>query len=183
MPRWVAFLRAINVGGHVVKMERLRSILDSLGFANVETFIASGNVIFEARASSAARLEEKIQTALRKELGYDVATFLRNETELDEIADYEPFSPAALKESGAALYIAFLPALLTAETEKRLLPFRKANVDLVAHGREIYCSFRVPLSDSGFSGARLEKAIGFPMTMRNANTVARIVAKLRAKAT
>jgi len=46
MTRYIAFLRAINVGGHTVKMEHLRGIFESMGFSNVETFIASGNVIF-----------------------------------------------------------------------------------------------------------------------------------------
>ena len=47
--RLVAFLRAINVGGHNVKMDRLRELFEALGLSNVETFIASGNVIFDSR--------------------------------------------------------------------------------------------------------------------------------------
>jgi uncharacterized protein (DUF1697 family) len=54
-PRLIAFLRAINVGGHVVKMEALRRIFESLDFADVETFIASGNVIFSARGAGLRR--------------------------------------------------------------------------------------------------------------------------------
>lgn len=53
MTRYFAFLRAINVGGHVVKMDRLRQVFESLAFSNVETFIASGNVIFESTSHSA----------------------------------------------------------------------------------------------------------------------------------
>jgi uncharacterized protein (DUF1697 family) len=47
MNKHIAFLRAINVGGHTVKMDTLRQLFESLGFTNVETFLASGNVIFE----------------------------------------------------------------------------------------------------------------------------------------
>ena len=47
MPRRIAFLRAINVGGHVVKMDHLRKLLTSFGLENVETVIASGNVVFD----------------------------------------------------------------------------------------------------------------------------------------
>jgi uncharacterized protein (DUF1697 family) len=46
MPKYVAFLRAINVGGHTVKMDHLRRLFEALGFTNVETFIASSDVVF-----------------------------------------------------------------------------------------------------------------------------------------
>jgi len=48
MPRYVALLRGINLGGHTVKMDRLKKLFEELGLKNVETFIASGNVIFES---------------------------------------------------------------------------------------------------------------------------------------
>src|SRR5512140_195973 len=98
MNRKIAFLRAINVGGHVVKMDALRAIFSSLGFTDVETFIASGNVVFSANGSDSA-LETKIETALEKELGYAVATFVRSIDELGTIAARELF-PA---ENGATL--------------------------------------------------------------------------------
>ncbi|HXW01123.1 MAG TPA: DUF1697 domain-containing protein, partial [Anaerolineae bacterium] len=52
LPKYIAFLRAINVGGHTVKMDYLRRLFEEMGFSKVETFIASGNVIFEAVAKS-----------------------------------------------------------------------------------------------------------------------------------
>src|SRR5690606_25392659 len=68
----VALLRAINVGGRTVKMDALRTICEEMGLTKVETFIASGNVIFESRAGAAV-LEKKIEAHLRKVLGYEVA--------------------------------------------------------------------------------------------------------------
>ena len=59
MPKFVAFLRAINVGGHLVKMDELRGLFEALGFSNVETFIASGNVIFDSKATNVKSLERK----------------------------------------------------------------------------------------------------------------------------
>jgi len=53
MPRYVAFLRAINVGGHVVTMAQLKRAFEAVPLASVETFIASGNVIFESRSTDA----------------------------------------------------------------------------------------------------------------------------------
>ena len=77
MPRYVAFLRAINVGGHVVKMDDLRRRFAQLGFTEVETFIASGNVIFSSPSRDAAALEKKIERQLEKSFGYEVKTFVR----------------------------------------------------------------------------------------------------------
>jgi uncharacterized protein (DUF1697 family) len=68
MPRYIAFLRAINVGGHTVKMDVLRQHFAALGFSNVETFIASGNVVFETTAKNTRTLEQKIEKHLRAAL-------------------------------------------------------------------------------------------------------------------
>ena len=65
MTRYVAFLRAINVGGRRVKMHHLRELFESLGFSNVETFIASGNVIFDSPAEDTRKLEQRIEDHLR----------------------------------------------------------------------------------------------------------------------
>ena len=76
--KYAAFLRAINVGGHVVKMDRLRTLFEAAGFRGAETFIASGNVVFESSRKSAGDLERAIETHLKKALGYPVATFVRS---------------------------------------------------------------------------------------------------------
>ena len=73
--KYVAFLRAINVGGHTVKMDHLRNLFESMGFANVETFIASGNVIFDSKTKSTAALEMEIENQLQAALGYEVRRF------------------------------------------------------------------------------------------------------------
>src|SRR5215831_8752107 len=88
MPKYVAFLRAINVGGRTVKMEELRRIFDAIGFSNVETFIASGNVIFDSKSKATRAIEQKIETALLKSLGYAVDTFVRAIPELTRIANH-----------------------------------------------------------------------------------------------
>src|SRR5262249_24947608 len=107
MPRFIAFLRAVNVGGHNVKMDHLRQLFGSLDFTSVETFIASGNVVFESTLMSANGLKQKIESKLREALGYEVATFIRTEAELAAIASYQPFPPSDL-DLAVALNIAFL---------------------------------------------------------------------------
>lgn len=175
--RLVAFLRAINVGGHVVKMEPLRAMFEALGFSGVETFIASGNVVFESRAADTARLERKIEIHLRKSLGYEVATFLRSTDEVAEIAKYRPFASSDCDADGSSLFVAFLPSAPGAEARKKLMAFRTDDDDLHTHRREIYWLCRTNMIDSSFSGALLEKTIGMRATMRNLNTIRRLAGK------
>jgi uncharacterized protein (DUF1697 family) len=96
MTQYFAFLRAINVGGHNVKMEHLREIFESLGFSKVETFIASGNVVFESSSRDTLSLENRIETKLNESLGYEVSTFIRTAPELDGIAMDQAFSQSVL---------------------------------------------------------------------------------------
>lgn len=176
MPRYIAFLRAINVGGHIVKMERLRQLFESLGYANVETFIASGNVVFETKAKNAAALEKKIEQKLKEALVYEVVTFIRTEAELAAIAEYKPFPQPAL-EAAVALSIGFLHEPLDDESQQKLMKLRTESDDFHVHERELYWLTRVRQSDSKLSNAVFERALGKRVTFRGANTVNRMAAK------
>jgi uncharacterized protein (DUF1697 family) len=171
MPRYIALLRAINVGGHVVKMDRLRMLFEQAGCRNVETFIASGNVVFDSSSTNTRTLEEKIERHLEKGLGYDVVTFLRTPAELAAVAAYKPFTA-----EGHALWVAFLKTAPTDEARQRLADFRTENDDFHAHQREVYWLRQTKFSESKFSGVRFEKALG-PSTMRNVTTVRKLAAK------
>jgi uncharacterized protein (DUF1697 family) len=169
----IAFLRAINVGGHVVKMDRLREIFESLGLANVETFIASGNVVFETRSKNAAALEKSIAKVLQAGLGYEVATFIRTDEELAAVAAYRPFLPAAVARARANC-VGFLATPLDAAATKTVMAFKTPIDDFVVRGREVYWLSRVGQGESKFSNAVLEKALGRQSTFRGINTVLRM---------
>jgi uncharacterized protein (DUF1697 family) len=176
VPRFIAFLRAINVGGHNVKMEHLRRLFESLGFSCVETFIASGNVVFETTARNPKLLEKKIEDRLREALGYEVATFLRTDRELAAVADYKPFPQADLDAAGA-LNIGFLSERLDDESKRKLLSLRTEIDDFHVHEREFYWLCRRRQSESTVSNVALEKATGRRVTFRGVNTVRRLAAK------
>lgn len=177
LPRYIAFLRAVNVGGRIVKMEQLRRELAALGFSGVQTLIASGNVIFEARAQQEHLLQRKIESQLRKGLGYEVAVFIRSPSELIEIVRHEPFPREDLHAPGHALYVALLSARPSAEAEKNLIACRNEGNDFHVHGREIYWLCRTRMSDSNFTGARLEKITGMQTTVRNITTIRRLITR------
>jgi uncharacterized protein (DUF1697 family) len=173
----IAFLRAINVGGHTVKMDYLRRLFEAMGLANVETFIASGNVIFDATPQSKKTLERKIEDALQEALGYKVATFIRSTTELAEIAHYQPFKESELAAEGNMLYIAFLATLPSDEAQQKLLSFTTEIDEFHINGHEVYWLCRKKLGESQFSGALLEKTLGMQATLRNSTTVKKLAAK------
>jgi uncharacterized protein (DUF1697 family) len=176
MSRYIAFLRAINVGGHTVKMEDLRRLFEGMGHSSVETFIASGNVIFESEESSAARLEEKIEEALHSALGYEVATFLRTPVELAQAAAYRSFPPDELEQAGA-LNVAFLKAPLDEEQIQKLMALRTEIDDFHPHGREMYWKCAKKQSESTFSNALFEKKLRIQATFRGINTVQKMAGK------
>jgi uncharacterized protein (DUF1697 family) len=176
MSRHIAFLRAINVGGHTVKMDVLRQLFEALGFSNVETFIASGNVVFATTAKNVRALEKKIEQQLRDALGYEVATFIRTDAELSAIAQYQPFSPALLR-TAQAFNVAFLAETLDAVPQKKLMALKTDIDDFHVHGREVYWLCRRKQSESTFSNAVLEKTLGRPSTIRGVNTIQKMAAR------
>lgn len=176
MPKFIAFLRAINVGGHNVTMEKLRALFEGLGFKDVETFIASGNVIFTSNSKNAGALERKVEDHLHKSLGYEVKTFLRTESELAAIAQHAPFKRGEV-ESAAAVCVGFLTEPLAAESRKSLMALRSEIDDFHVRGREVYWLCKLKQSDSKFSNMLFEKTVKVRVTFRGTNTVARLAAK------
>jgi uncharacterized protein (DUF1697 family) len=180
MPRYVAFLRAINVGGRVVKMDRLRTLFAAMGLDDVETFIASGNVIFDSASKAPRALEQRIEEQLRQALGYEVATFLRSAAELAAVAAYQPFGAAEQLPAGHGLWVGFLKAPPSDDVREKVLRLRTATDDFHVHGREVYWACRTKFSESTISGALLERALAAPMTMRNVTTVRKLATRYAA---
>lgn len=171
--RRFAFLRAINVGRRRLTMERLRALAEELGFDGVETFIASGNFVFEAKEKNPAKLERRIEKHLRDALGYDVDTFVRTRAELAAIAAARPFGA----QSAGPVYVGFLATEPVRDAVASLAAFRSEIDDFRVVGREVYWLSRDGMGQSAFSGAKLERLLGMPTTLRNLNTVDRLLAK------
>jgi uncharacterized protein (DUF1697 family) len=175
--QYIAFLRAINVGGRFIKMEALRGHFAALGLTNVETFINSGNVIFEARAArTTGSLEKKIEAALRQAMGYEVNTFIRSAVELAELAAYQPPLPPLPAKGG--LYLAFVQAPPGAPVIDKLAAAATAGDQFHVYDRHVYWWRDGGYSDSPLSvSGRFEKLLGVPTTVRNTTTVQKLAAK------
>jgi Uncharacterized protein conserved in bacteria len=177
MTRFVAFVRAINVGGHTVKMDDLRQQFESLGFSGVETFIASGNVVFETNsADNSKELEKQIEHKLRQAFGYEVVTFIRTISEIADIANYQPFQQSDL-ELAIAFNVAFLAGVPSDELKQKLMALRTDIDNFHVNGREVYWLSRKKQSESTFSNAVFEKILGQKSTLRGVNTIKKMAAK------
>jgi uncharacterized protein (DUF1697 family) len=177
MPRYVALLRGINLGGHTVKMDRLRKLFEELGFRNVETFIASGNVVFESAAKSPAALEKKIAAYLEEKLRFPAPTFLRTDRELAAVLEHD----ALAEPRPQSVYIAFLAVEPPKESHATLMAYRTKVDDFHVNGREVYWLCKTHMSDSPFFRVGIEKALGMKATVRNVTTVAKLVEKYPCK--
>jgi uncharacterized protein (DUF1697 family) len=92
MPRFIALLRAVNVGGTgLLPMTELRSICHAAGFARIETYLASGNVVFESEAD-ASKVKRELEARLLAHTGKPVAVVVRTEAEMMAVRKANPFS-------------------------------------------------------------------------------------------
>ncbi len=180
MPRYVAFLRAINVGGaRSVKMATLCRLFEEMGFSEVSSYIASGNIIFTSPSRNASALEDRIEAGLMEALGYEIVPFVRTTAELARIAQFEPF-PASRIGPTDQLGVLFLFKPLGPGPVAALQTLQGTSDEFRAEGREVYwLRHRGPDGQIYFT-APFDRVIDQPFTIRSANTVAKIVEKYHA---
>ena len=174
--RYVAFLGGINVGGHRVKNDELRARFEALGFTDVSTFLASGNVSFDADDGAAHEIEAQIEKELAGQLDYDVPTFVRTAEEVRGIAGRVPFAPEVVEVSGGRLQVTMLRAAPDTETGERILALATDDDRLALIGRELFWLPSGRISDSVLDLVAIYSLLG-PGTMRTKNTVERIAAR------
>lgn len=176
MPQYIAFLRGMNLGKRRVKMDVLRAIFVSLKFTDVETFIASGNVIFASPEKDESRLIARIERALEKKLGYRVDTFIRTRAELAAATAHATFPPEMVDDPAATLHVAFLHEDLGPKWRKDFAACRTPVDELRANGREFYWLCRVKSHESVIWATAAIKALQLPTsTMRNLKTLRKLV--------
>jgi uncharacterized protein (DUF1697 family) len=177
MSRYVAFLRGMNLGGRRIKNEELRRQFEEMGFEEVATFRASGNVIFSApKREAVSKLAARVEKELDERLGYDVPVFLRSIEEAAAIAAHQPFTPKQLKKSKGKLQVSMLKKKPSAAAKKKALALATAEDLLAIEGRELYWLPSGGISESDLDLKALDSALG-PGTIRTIGTIEQIAAK------
>ena len=177
MIKYVALLRGINVGGNkLIRMAELKRIFASLGLKNVQTYIQSGNVLFESSRADSVALTKHIETSLHKAVGFEVPVVLRTTAELEAIVKLNPFSKVK-PDADAKLYVTFLVEALKTKPKIPLLSPKRDCEIIHLNPREVFTvAFAMPNGRYGESMAFIEKEFGKSVTTRNWNTVIKILA-------
>ncbi|MFJ8041099.1 DUF1697 domain-containing protein [Kitasatospora sp. NPDC096147] len=113
---YIAFLRAVNVGGRTVKMERLRALFADLGLTRVRSYIQSGNVFFDTEETDRAALTARIERHLAAELDFAVPVMLRTVDEVAAVVEADPFAGVEVTPD-VRLCVVFLSEPLPADLE------------------------------------------------------------------
>lgn len=175
MPHYIAFLRGMNLGKRRVKMDHLRVLFEELKFSHVETFIASGNVIFTAKSADSRKLEKQIEAHLEKSLGYDVDTFVRTRMEVAAVAAFRPFPAADHDHPDYTVHAGFLREPIGATQVKHLLASRTEVDEFHVEGREYYWLCRIKTHESKVWASPRMKLVKLPRSsMRNLTTIRKL---------
>ncbi|MCW9705579.1 DUF1697 domain-containing protein [Fodinibius salsisoli] len=173
MPKYIALLRGINVGGHrKVKMKALRALFGSMGFKNVATYIQSGNVVFDAPKTEVNRLSNTIKQQIEDQFGYDVPVIVRTAANLEKVLKNMPFE----KQEGWKRYITFLSEEPD-ESHKQKLEAQSSNIEIFKLGNKVVYA-QVDKQTSAkpkFSSNFIQQQLNIPATNRNLRTINKIL--------
>ncbi|GGD78226.1 DUF1697 domain-containing protein [Paenibacillus nasutitermitis] len=179
MTLYIALLRGINVGGNnKIKMAELREALESLGLSRVQTYIQSGNILFEDDRDEAL-LRRLIEQLINQRFGLTIKVILRTSEELMKIVDNCPFSDQQIAEAEAAseavcLYVSMLLEEPSTDRMEKLKAFDTKGDQYHLEGRDLYLLYGQSIRNSKLS-AQVEK-MGVPSTVRNWKTINKLVA-------
>jgi len=175
MTTCIALLRGINVGGHrLIKMADLKAMFEALGFGGAQTYIQSGNVVFQANEVEQP-LREGIEQQIAATFGFPVTVALRTHNELARVVAACPFAPDALAE-GERLYVALLTETPAPAGIERLAASKIEPDEFRVLGREVYLLYRQNMRESQLTNGLLENRLGVPTTSRNWRTLTTLAA-------
>jgi uncharacterized protein (DUF1697 family) len=168
MARQIALLRGINVGAKKVAMARLRELFAELGYADVKTYVNSGNVVFSGRKANA----KKIEAAIEAEYGFDVAVVIRTRDELAAVVAANPLREVA---SNASRYLVLFSGGgdIDAAKAEGVKPGKGEQFAIV--GSEAYLWLPHGVHASPLVKALNEKRLGVTLTGRNWRTVQKLL--------
>jgi uncharacterized protein (DUF1697 family) len=171
-------LRAVNVGGRVVKMDRLRGLFEELGLQSVRSYIQSGNVFFETKAKDRAALTRKIERHLEAALGFEVAVFVRTLDEIETGLKRDPFRKVSMTPD-VRLCAIFVSQPLPPSVKLPLVS-PKGDIEILdATPGEVFAVTRFEPGRPGNSSAYIEKTFGGKATTRFFGTLAKIAVAAR----
>ena len=179
MTIYIALLRGINVGGkNMIKMAELKKMFETMGLCRVQTYIQSGNVLFESNEEEEP-LRQRIEDQIEAVFGFSLTVMLRTAEALNRIVADCPFSEQAISEAeasavGESLFVSLLLEEPSREGIERLNKYKSENEEYRMEGREVYLLFHHSIRNSKLVN-NLQK-LDVPSTIRNWKTMNKLVA-------
>jgi len=174
MKTYIALLRAINVGGNSkIAMADLKSMLEDLGYANPQSLLQTGNLVFQAKESSAAKLEAKLEQAAAERFDLETDVLVRTAAEWQEAIAANPFPKEAVSDP-SHLLIMPLKAAPTKQAMKELQAAIPGRESVAAVGRELYLVYPDGIGRSKLTNKFIESRLKTRGTGRNWNTALKL---------
>ncbi len=171
--KYVALLRGINVvGRNTIKMAELREMFRDLDFSGVESYIASGNVIFESTELNERKIIANIENNIESRFSLKIEVMLRKMSEIVELIRLNPYIKLKGKES--ELYAVFLKNRLSDENKEKLLSNNDQFEEFQVFGRDIFCLMKKGYTKSLLGKKYIDNKLKTPATVRNWRTVNKI---------
>jgi len=165
MPRYAAFLRGVMPTN--ASMQALRRAFEAAGYGNVKTVLASGNVVFDSRATSLPALERKVEAAIEKGLGKRFLTIVRPVDELRRLLERDPYRGRVKPD--AKRIVTFVRGLPVLE-----LPIERDGATLLHLDKDVLFSAYLPTPKGPVFMALIEKAVGKDQTTRTWQTLEKV---------
>ena len=174
MAKYVALLRGINMFGKTsIRMAALQEWIAELGFDAVETYIQSGNLVFETRERSAPKIGRAIRAAILERSSFDVPVMIRTRREFAAAAAANPFRAAAARDP-KSVCVGFLSAKPKAAGLEALRAIDARGDRFECVGREIYLHFRNGSARTKLLSIVIERKLGVDATLRNWRTMQKL---------
>lgn len=178
MKKYVALLRGINVSGQkIIKMAELRDSLVKLGYQNVETYIQSGNIVFQTAGKSQVQLQTEIHDNIQETFGFDVPIIVYSAAEWKETFENNPFVNER-DEDIAKLYVTLLSEEPSREHFKELINFREWPEEMILKGRNLYIFYTRGAGQSKLDLNTIERKLKVNGTSRNWKTTTKLMQML-----
>lgn len=175
MKTYVSILRGINVSGHnMIKMDGLKKLYTGSGFADVQTYIQSGNVIFRSKALECSRLENKIAEKIHEEFGYKVPVMVLELEEMKKIANDNPYARDKSKDP-SFFHISFLSTVPGKEVVGKIDRTLYLPDEFCWKGRAIYLYIPGGYGRTKLNNGLFEGKLKLTATTRNWKTVNELI--------
>lgn len=175
--KWAAMLRGINLGKRQLKSAELKAVVEGMGFTEIKTILASGNVVFEAGDAKPEALERDLHAALEKATGLKSEVFVRNRAELAGLVEDNPF-PEEARERPSYLLVSFHREPVDKAAIAKVAESYDGPERMVVRGRELITDYPEGQGRSNLGPTMQKAKLSQANTGRNWNTVLKLLAAL-----